>query len=161
MKLPKLRAEIRRIEADLARLYNHATNLELTASMPPPLKQAAFDGDASLRAAQLFWSHLTPAQRSEYIRDGYFYCCGKDSRARYLISPFRAFRETSPGCGFWQHFCLVVGVAMPTPLEDQMLAKKILIEQDERLFLYTANTQSTFPLEKAVEIIRRDLSSIR
>ena len=140
MKLPRLRAEIRRLEAELTRMRKHAQNLEMTATMPQPLGWDAhhFSVSAKQRAMVLFWRHLTPEQRSEYIRQKWFTAIGNSSGQKYRISHLRVGRESTLDSAMLVFYCLVV---IDSPVEDVMLAKKILIEKDEREFLLVAHNQ--------------------
>jgi hypothetical protein len=137
MKLPKLRAEIRRIEGELKRMYEHARNLEVAATVPKPLgnQHPELTQDAKERAVLLFWRHLTPEQRREFTKKEWFTAKSK-RRYEYRISPYRVGRVEG---SFVRLFCLVLREY--APLEDQMLAKKIIIERDEDLFLNTAVNQ--------------------
>ena|SRR5579862_907748 len=151
MKLPKLRAEIQRIESELARLRQRERTLEISATMPHPHKGNAnggFTPDATLRATKLFWEKLTSDQRKSYLAHGWFYAIGKSTRSTYRISPYHVMREGECAHTF---LCLVMRYEQ-CPVEDVMLAKKILIENDEREFLETAKHQGTYPLRQANEL---------
>jgi hypothetical protein len=165
MKLFTLKKKIARVEAELAEMRERELILEVSATVPKPLPQREFDEDSLLRATLLFWRHLTREQRTEYSNKGYFYTKGKVTGDRYLISPYRAIRERlthyRPG---WEFYCLIVGgvhMMEPTPFEDQMLAKKILIERDERVFLETANAQSIYPEVRMLEVIHREREMLK
>lgn len=156
MKLPKLRAEIRRIEAALKRMRTVANNLEIVATMPNPIAHdnPEFTQAAKERATVLFWRHLSPEQRGEFTRQRWFTVVGNQTGAKYRISPVRAAREEAGGT-FARFYCLVI-CAEITPLEDVMLAKKIIIEKDEPLFLRTAVDVGVHEAEEFSRIVLRD-----
>jgi hypothetical protein len=114
-------------------------------------RPAPFDSNrskaAALRASKLLWSHLSDAQRRTYCADRFFIVRGSRSGWRYVITPNDVY-VVEPARDVI-HYCLDVegacecGCGEPgddePPIEDVMLAKKIIIECAEPLFLTTAN----------------------
>lgn len=96
--------------------------------------QPGFDARARRRARILLLRHLSISQRRRFKARGDFPVIGSSSHAAYLI---KNSGDVVRLCD--EHiFCLqVVGEAVPP--EDAMLARKILIESNEELFLSTAN----------------------
>lgn len=93
-----------------------------------------FDENAKERARELLRRNLTKQQRKQFDRYGSFVVIGNQSRTPYTIkNTGRVIRLSD------QHeFCLQV-VGEPVPVEDAMLARKLLLESNEELFLSTAN----------------------
>ena len=97
---------------------------------------------ARKRARSLLLSHLDDVQRHGLERHGAF-CVTARSGHRYRIStsaaPFNVRDETT---GF--EYCLQFGfeTSWSIPVEDLMLAEKLLLECDEAEFLATANRRS-------------------
>jgi hypothetical protein len=97
---------------------------------------------ARFRALRLLWKHLTHAQRAQYKlfakdidHEGHSFIVTGNTTGHH----YRIFETGSVLRLRDQHrFCLVL-TGEPVPPADMMLAKKLLLENDERLFLYTAN----------------------
>jgi hypothetical protein len=87
---------------------------------------------AKKRAEALLLSWLSPCQRAQYRLHGWFDVLTPGS-SRYRIRPDRVVRLDGRRCAY----CIE---ATPwVPAADQMLAKKLLLETDERRFLATAH----------------------
>ncbi len=96
---------------------------------------AVFTREAEARARSLLLSKLTPAQRRSWHLRRRF-----DVRAQsgtvYTISSYRPYNIKTHDA----IFCLQVHGA--TPALDKLLAQKLLVECDERLFLARANVRT-------------------
>jgi hypothetical protein len=108
-----------------------------------------FGEAARVAARDLLWEHLTPEQREEYRRGGVFTAKGNDTGREYLISV--GWILYAPKSYDRIDFCLHVGDqgGESIPYEDILLAKKLLIECDEDLFLKTANANGHHPLRRS------------
>ena len=99
-----------------------------------------YSHQAQRRARALLLRHLNLTQRRSYKDRGAFVVKGNRSGIPYRInSTGRVIRTTDD-----HEFCLQV-VGEPVPPEDAILARKILIETNEQLFLDTANDLTEGP----------------
>lgn len=111
---------------------------------PAPIGPSVEYQRAHFRALRLLWKHLTADQRAQYR----MFVQGLDHEGHSFIvrgnrsgDHYRIFENGSTLRLRDQHpFCLVLTEAVPFP--DMMLAKKLLLERDEGLFLATANDLS-------------------
>jgi hypothetical protein len=87
---------------------------------------------ARLRAEALLWAWLSPAQRRQYRRRGWFEVTTASGR-RYRVLPRGVVRLDPRGSGY------CIEATSPVPVADEMLANKLLLETDERRFLATAH----------------------
>lgn len=86
---------------------------------------------AELRAKALLLTWLSPGQRSQYRARGWFDVV-TPTGSRYRVCPRKVVRMDAHRSAY----CIE---AIPwVPEADQMLAKKLLLETDERRFLATA-----------------------
>ena len=120
---------------------------------------------AIFRALRLLWKHLTPEQRGQYK----LFCQGVDYEGRSFIvrgnatgDHYRIFEGGSVLRLRDQHrFCLVL-IGEIVPPADMLLAKKLLLENDERLFLGTANDLSVPVFAQIIaEEYRDDHAAVR
>jgi hypothetical protein len=96
---------------------------------------------AKRSAQELFLGTLDDKQRESWRRNRRFDVIGASGQS-YTISPYQAFNIAC--CG--ELFC--VRVDGEIPVFDKLLAQRLLIEADERLFLMLANTRSHRPTMK-------------
>ena len=104
--------------------------------MPEPddYGQGYFDDGSRYRALELLWQHLTEEQRAEYVETKTVVVRGEETGDCYRI-----YRGTVRRVVDGSDFCLVVRDNKDNvPVEDMVLAKKILLECDEDTFLRTA-----------------------
>lgn len=87
---------------------------------------------AELRAEALLLGWLSPGQRAQYRARGWFEVVTPGG-SRYRICPGKVVRLDVRRCAY----CIEAVSWMPAA--DQMLAKKLLLETDERRFLATAH----------------------
>jgi hypothetical protein len=94
---------------------------------------------AEKKARRLLHSHLTSYQRRMLAKDDRITARGNVTGDRYFIFATREAWVSRVRDG--RGYCLEIiddGDEEATPMWDQMLAKKIIIEADEQLFLDTA-----------------------
>lgn len=89
---------------------------------------------AEARARELLLRILSPAQRTEFRRGGYF-VVEVAKRGRFLILPSALFNVLHVATG--RSYCAVP--RGQTPLADLMLAQKLLLEHDPEQFFRVAN----------------------
>jgi hypothetical protein len=89
---------------------------------------------AKRRAKRLFLSKLSTKQRISWLRHRRFEVTAVSGR-RYTLLPYDTFNIRSGG----DAFCIKVEGRIP--IYDKLLAQRLLIESDERLFLTLANTR--------------------
>jgi hypothetical protein len=87
---------------------------------------------ARLRAEALLLAWLSPDQRVQYLARGRFEVTTAAGH-RYRVCPGGVVRLDPRG---WA-YC--IEATSPVPVADEMLAFKLLLETDERLFLATAH----------------------
>jgi hypothetical protein len=101
-----------------------------------PIQQArealARRRQARLRAEALLLAWLSPDQRAQYLARGRFEVTTAAGH-RYRVCPGGVVRLDPRG---WA-YC--IEATCPVPVADEMLAFKLLLETDERLFLATAH----------------------
>lgn len=85
------------------------------------------------RSLTLLRKHLTPEQLRTFEVTNGFMCTGSRSKHRYYI---RYGKKVVDQSGI--EYCIISKSYEPIPELDVMLAKKLLIETDERTFLETA-----------------------
>jgi hypothetical protein len=87
---------------------------------------------AKLRAEALLLAWLSPGQRAQYRARGRFEVTTAAGH-RYRVCPGGVVRLEPRGSA-----CCIEATS-PVPVADEMLAFKLLLETDERLFLATAH----------------------
>jgi hypothetical protein len=100
---------------------------------PPaePRSPTAFD-----RARELLLSHLTEEQRATFIENRWFVVIGGRSRMRYrietghLVANVRRLNDNLRLCAHCDH---------SLPMDDHLIAQKLMLEYDEDAFLAIAN----------------------
>jgi hypothetical protein len=90
------------------------------------------DPKATEKARQLLLRNLDAGQESSFKKDKTFRVTAKDGKA-YTISHARSFNVTAPD---GTRYC---GQLNDTPIEDQMLAQKLLLEHEPDKFFKNAN----------------------
>jgi hypothetical protein len=80
---------------------------------------------ARLRAEELLWAWLSPAQRQQYRARRWFEVTTTSGR-RYRILRGGVVRIDPRGSGY------CIEATSPVPVADEMLANKLLLETDER-----------------------------
>jgi len=94
---------------------------------------------AQKRARRLLHGNLTPQQRRELKRKGYFHVWGSKGNV-YRIASLFPFNVRLVGCAKRSRIYFCLEAEDPeVPVEDVMLAQKLLLESDEGEFLRTAN----------------------
>jgi hypothetical protein len=97
---------------------------------------------AQLRARELLREHLDDDQRAEYDRRRSFVVVTERGR-RYRIKSTSSYNVHGEADGI--DYCVQLrsdATARGVPLEDQMLAQKLLLELDEPRFLRIANRRA-------------------
>ena len=89
-------------------------------------------GRAELRAEALLLNWLSPGQRAQYQARGWFEVVTVTGH-RYRISPHKVVRMDARKAVY------CIEAVSRIPAADEMLAKKLLLESDERRFLATAH----------------------
>lgn len=97
---------------------------------------AVINMDAHTKARELFLSYLSPDQRVKFDRGIPIQCIGNITKTTYKLT-LRASGDILPGVydEMFAYYCLV---ARGIPNFDAILIKKLLIENDESVFLRTA-----------------------
>jgi hypothetical protein len=96
-----------------------------------PRSPTAFD-----RARELLLSHLTEEQRATFIENRWFVVIGGRSRMRYrietghLVANVRRLDDNARLCAHCDH---------SLPMDDHLIAQKLMLEYDEDAFLAIAN----------------------
>jgi hypothetical protein len=90
---------------------------------------------AKLRAEALLLAWLSPDQRAQYRARGRFEVTTAAGH-RYRVCPGGVVRLDPRGSAY------CIEATSPVPVADEMLAFKLLLETDERLFLATAHRYS-------------------
>src|SRR5579862_3842568 len=121
---------------------------KVTIPPPPPINgygRDFFGVESMERARDFMWEKLSDQQRADYVNSGnkIIRVIGNDTGDEYMIGAaiVRRVRDSTD-------FCLHVDPHGYIPYEDQILARKLLIEADEDLFLRTANWRSGRPLRR-------------
>ncbi len=112
---------------------------------------------ARFRALRLLWRHLNKPQRAQYRASGQqsLVAIGNATGAFYELYIHGDTLRLND-----QHrFCLVM-VGECVPPEDALLARKLLIEHNERLFLATANDLSE-PIQRQLDPVMEQLAVLR
>jgi hypothetical protein len=89
---------------------------------------------AEARAKSLLLGVLTPKQREDFTRSGYF-TVEVAGRGNFVILPDAMFNVLEPATG--DCYCAVPATGVP--IADLMLAQKLLLESDPDQFFRTAN----------------------
>lgn len=89
--------------------------------------------ESNKKAKKVLLEHLSPVQRYQYEREGYFHAIGSISRERYKIYPRRNWGISVMG------YSLCATTQGKVPIEDEMLIHKLLIETNEKKFLDNCN----------------------
>lgn len=92
----------------------------------------AEDPKAKQKARELLLKNLDAGQEKSFKKDGEFRVTAKDGKA-YTIKTARSFNVVGPDGA---KYC---GQLRDTPIEDQMLAQKLLLEHDPEKFFKNAN----------------------
>lgn len=95
------------------------------------------------RANQLLWSLLSPEQRQQVDREGWFGVTAWSGNRYRIYSPATvAFnvRQVDPAGHEIRQYCAIVP---NVPAADTMLAQKLLLETDESRFHLTANQRQS------------------
>jgi hypothetical protein len=87
---------------------------------------------AKLRAEALLLAWLSPGQRAQYRARGRFEVTTAAGH-RYRVCPGGVVRLDPRGSAY------CIEATSPVPVADEMLAFKLVLETDERLFLATAH----------------------
>ena len=103
---------------------------------------------ARLRAEALLWAWLSPAQRRQYRKRGWFEVTTASGR-RYRILRGGVMRLDPHGSAY------CIEATSPVPVADEMLANKLLLETNERRFLATAHR---FPYRSFSSSLPSDLA---
>jgi len=112
-----------------AGLWNNAAFAQyLSASIEETEEQKA----AKVKARTLLLDQLDETQRASFEKSESFDCIGKDGKA-YKIEKRRSFNVTGPDGA---KYC---GQTPDAPLEDQMLAQKLLLEHCPDKFFKSSN----------------------
>lgn len=90
------------------------------------------DPAAKAKARDLLISNLDETQAASFKKDGSFRMVGKDAKV-YTIRTARSFNVEGPDGA---KYC---GQLKDTPVEDQMLAQKLLLEHEPEKFFKNAN----------------------
>jgi hypothetical protein len=93
----------------------------------------AEDPKAKKKARDLLLKNLDPEQTAAFKKERKFSVVGKDKKV-YTITDARSFNVVGPD---GVKYC---GQLVNTPIEDQMLAQKLLLEHDPDKFFKNANT---------------------
>lgn len=105
---------------------------------------------AKERARELLLTHLSSEQKEEFLLEGYFHVKGPSGRV-YRITQGHSLNVLAWGPQGEElgKYCLVHR-QVQTPVEDQMLTQKIMLELDEAEFLKIANH---FPPTKKTQLV--------
>jgi hypothetical protein len=112
------------------------------ATFPPGEDRRTARAAAQLRARELLRAHLNDEQRAEYDRRRSFVVETPRGR-RYRIKSTSSYNVHGEVDGI--DYCVQLrsdATARGVPLEDQMLAQKLLLELDEPRFLRIANRRA-------------------
>lgn len=110
-----------------AMLYGTAPRYIYGDFAPPPE-----DPKAKQKARELLIRNLDAGQEKSFKKDGEFRVTAKDGKA-YTIKTARSFNVVGPDGA---KYC---GQLRDTPVEDQMLAQKLLLEHEPEKFFKNAN----------------------
>lgn len=103
----------------------------------------AEDPKAKERARQLLMRNLDDGQLKSFKKDGWFNVTGADG-VRYKVSTARSFNvEAEDGTAY-------CGQLTNTPVEDQMLAQKLLLQSDPKEFIKQSNVRPSAQATHAV-----------
>lgn len=129
----RLTAEFQQaIAAEMARLEGDLLRNERWVVPPPLVPGKQPRNKARDKARRTLIRHLDAGQLKSFNRDGSFRVTARSGR-RYTISTARSFNVVDEA---GTAYC---GQILNVPIEDQMLAQKILLENDEEKFLRNAN----------------------
>jgi hypothetical protein len=102
------------------------------------------DPKAKEKARQLLMRNLDDGQLKSFKKDGEFRVTAKDGKV-YTIKTARSFNVTGPD---GTRYC---GQLADAPVEDQMLAQKLLLQSDPEAFFKNANVSPSFTGTTATE----------
>lgn len=103
------------------------------------------DPKAKQKARELLIRNLDAGQEKSFKKDGEFRVTAKDGKA-YTIKTARSFNVVGPD---GTKYC---GQLKDTPVEDQMLAQKLLLEHEPEKFFKNANVSPAQTAHTATEI---------
>jgi hypothetical protein len=115
------------IRSAVQRLLLNSTRVSYVPALMPR-------SSAELRAKRLLLRLLSPDQRKELARRGYFTVQVRN-RGSFRILPSTAFNVVDTKSG--AHYC--AGPEGPVPLADWMLAQKLVLENDPERFFRAAH----------------------
>jgi hypothetical protein len=101
------------------------------------------DPKAKQKARELLIRNLDAGQEKSFKKDGEFRVTAKDGKA-YTIKTARSFNVIGPDGA---KYC---GQLRDTPIEDQMLAQKLLLEHEPEKFFKNANV-SPAPISREIQ----------
>lgn len=107
------------------------------------------DSKAIKKARELLVSQLNKAQRESFEKTKSFEVAGKDGKT-YRISSERSFNVKGPD---GVKYC---GQTVDTPIEDQMLAQKLLLEHDPAKFFKNANKMGGGGTAQGMEMMMQE-----
>ncbi len=112
----------------------------------PSWDEIKTDPKAAKKARELLVSQLNKAQRESFEKNKSFDVAGKDGKT-YRISSERSFNVKGPD---GVKYC---GQTVDTPIEDQMLAQKLLLENDPAKFFKNANKMGGGGTAREIEML--------
>lgn len=113
----------------------------------------AEDPKAKQKARELLIRNLDAGQEKSFKKDGEFRVTAKDGKA-YTIKTARSFNVVGPD---GTKYC---GQLRDTPIEDQMLAQKLLLEHEPEKFFKNANVSPASGGITATEIQMRAMNEM-
>lgn len=108
-----------------------------------PQVHSPVDQKAVKKARDLLRDQLNDEQRAQFDATEQFQVIGKD-RKTYTIKKARSFNVTGPD---GVRYC---GQTVDTPLEDQMLAQKLLLENDPEKFFKNCNRSGGAAIDSGI-----------
>lgn len=135
-----------------ARRWQHVNPADLYVDWAAPKE----DPKAKQKARQLLMRNLDAGQLKSFENDGSFRVTAKDGKV-YTVKTARSFNVVAED---GTKYC---GQLVETPIEDQMLAQKLLLEHEPEKFFKNANVSpaiaqnmTDYQQMTAMEIMRRD-----
>ncbi|HEX8106682.1 MAG TPA: hypothetical protein VF516_03090 [Kofleriaceae bacterium] len=129
------RSARRRIEPRYIRYDDRMDTVQWTMAMDPArwwTDNPVEDPKAKEKARQLLLRNLDAGQEKSFKKDGSFRVTAKDGKV-YTIKTARSFNVVAED---GTKYC---GQTVDTPVEDQMLAQKLLLEHEPEKFFKNAN----------------------
>ena len=111
----------------------------ISADEPPRARGSIFRREEERRGIQLLIDHLSPEQRAQYEKRGYFEVTGGDTGRRYRIRRGSQMNVEALDRNSCRVHLLCFMPEGRIPLGDIMLAQKIALELFEREALGVAN----------------------